>query len=132
MRLWTFQNKDAYEKLKEYGIWYSDANYENRLKMVDADYIKEDVKTPYGVFDTMPIYCFASMGRWYPTLNLHTMFGAYNHLIGWMQFSLENMVMLELEVTEEFILSSKYHSKWYVSYPDMPNGTDKKRLLEIR
>ncbi len=125
MRLWTFQEEKAYDYIMSHGVWYSDANYARRLKMVDEEYIQEEFSSPTGIMDTMPIYCFASMGRYYKTLSLYTMYSQYNHLVGWMQFPLQRMVMFELEVPEEFILSTKKGSDWYVEYPDMPKETRK-------
>lgn len=126
MRLWTFQRSTAWESIQKYSTWYANFDYADRLKLVDEQYIQEDFKTPEGVYDTMPIYCFASMGEHYPNLCLGTMYGQYSHLVGWMQFPLERMVMLELEVPESFILSSKCNNKWYVAYPGMPEDVPKK------
>lgn len=125
MRLWTFQTIKAYESVKKYGVWYADLDHADRLKPVDEQYIQEEFETPEGIIDTMPIYCFASMGKYYMNLCISTMYGQYNHLVGWMQFPLERMAMFELEVPESFILSSKKHNKWYVEYPDMPKDVRK-------
>lgn len=125
MRLWTFQHKSAMSILED-GVWYSDYNYSRRIKLVDEQHIQADFTLPNGkVIDTAPIYCFGSLcGKYFPALSLNSMYCNYNHLVGWMAFSLMDMVMLELEVNEDQILSAKKNNKWYVEYDkSMPKGT---------
>lgn len=104
MRLITYQNKDCLKVIND-GIWYS--TKEHRMKCIDYDYMDEDN-------DRYPIYTFASTGMWTtPCFGLSSFFHQLCNLSGYMQFNLDNMAMVELEVPEDFILNLKKNSEWF-------------------
>lgn len=104
MRLITFQNRDCM-KVLDNERWYSHVSH--RLKLVDYDYADEDK----GIY---PIYTYASLGnRWNPCFGLIQFYTLLTHLAGYMCFDLNNTVMVELEVLEDFILSMKQECKWF-------------------
>lgn len=103
MRLVTFQDKAVLNVLKD-GIWYS--TRDNRLKCIDYDYVDEE--------GHYPIYTFASTQLKHTlTFGLSWFYASACHLTRFMQFDLEQRVMLELEIPEDFILSMKQNSCWF-------------------
>lgn len=99
MRLVTFQDKSVLNALED-GIWYS--TRDNRMKCIDYDYVDEE--------GHYPIYTFASTQlTTHFTFGLSWFYASACHLARFMQFDLEQRVMLELEVSEDFILSMKQH-----------------------
>lgn len=115
MRLFTVQNKKAL-KVLEKGIWYSTIEY--RIKVPDYKYVDEED-------GRCPIYTFASCGI--PNLSyfgLPWLYKSFNHFVGYMRFELEDSVLIELEVPEDFILNMKlvpnpYSVKCEENDPDM-------------
>ena len=98
MRLFTFQNK-AYLSVLDKGIWQSTRS--RRLKCVDNDHADWDN-------DIYPIYTFASYGIKYNScFGLHQLYSAYTTIFSFLDYELDNIVMVELEVPEDFILSLK-------------------------
>lgn len=111
MRLITYQDKDAKRVLEE-GVWYSTRGY--RVKPIDEKYIDE-----LGKIKHYPIYTFATTGkRFDPYFSLTNFSHDLCHLTGYMQFDLTQMVMIELEVPEEFILNMKVNAYWYTKACD--------------
>lgn len=103
MRLVTFQDKSVLNALED-GIWYS--TRDNRMKCIDYDYVDEE--------GHYPIYTFASTQlTTHLTFGLSWFYASACHLARFMQFDLEQRVMLELEVPEDFILSMKQHSCFF-------------------
>lgn len=103
MRLVTFQDKDALNVLKD-NVWYS--THDNRMKCIDYDYVDEE--------GHYPIYTFASTQLEHEhTFGLSWLYASACHLARFMQLDLEQRVMLELEVSEDFILSMKQHSCFF-------------------
>ena len=103
MRLVTFQDKSVLNALED-GIWYS--TRDNRMKCIDYDYMDEE--------GHYPIYTFASTQLKHTlTFGLSWFYASACHLARFMQFDLEQRVMLELEVSEDFILSMKQHSCFF-------------------
>lgn len=103
MRLVTFQDKVVLNVLKD-GVWYS--TRDNRMKCIDYDYMEDD--------DHFPIYTFASTQLiTESTFGLCWLYASACHLARFMQFDLEQRVMIELEVPENFILNMKQTSCWF-------------------
>lgn len=103
MRLVTFQDKSVLNALED-DIWYS--TRDNRMKCIDYDYVDEE--------GHYPIYTFASTQlTTHLTFGLSWFYASACHLARFMQFDLEQRVMLELEVSEDFILSMKQHSCFF-------------------
>lgn len=104
MRLITFQDKSCLSALDK-GEWYSTRDY--RVKLVDMDYFNEED-------ERYPIYTFASF---YHTnsecFGLLQFYGLLTKLAGYMRFDLEQRVMVELEVPEDFILNMKDSGVWF-------------------
>lgn len=104
MRLFTFQNKACLSVLDK-GTWQSTRSH--RLKCVDNDYADWDN-------DIYPIYTFASYGIKYNScFGLHQLYSAYTTIFSFLDYELDDIVMVELEVPEDFILSLKESNKWF-------------------
>lgn len=104
MRLFTFQHKSAMRVLED-GSWYSRRGH--RIKPIDWKHVNEDE-------DIYPIYTFATTGMSFtPYFSVYSFAHSLAHLSGYMQFNLPEMVMIELEVPESFILNMKQNSRWY-------------------
>lgn len=104
MRLITFQDKACLSVLDK-GEWYSTRDY--RVKLVDMDYLSENG-------ENYPIYTFASF--YYVNsecFGLSQFYGLLTKLAGYMGFDLEQRVMVELEVPEDFILNMKDVGVWF-------------------
>ena len=102
MRLVTFQDKAALNVLKD-DIWYS--THDNRLKCIDYDYVDEE--------EHYPIYTFASTQlEQEHTFGLSWLYASACHLARFMQFDLEQRVLIELEVPKDFILNVKPVNDW--------------------
>lgn len=103
MRLITFQDKVALNVLKD-DVWYSARD--NRMKCVDYDYVDEE--------EHYPIYTFASTQLKHErTFGLSWLYASACHLARFMQFDLEQRVLIELEVPEDFILNMKQVEDWF-------------------
>lgn len=103
MRLVTFQDKDVLNVLKD-NVWYS--TRDNRMKCIDYDYMEDD--------DHFPIYTFASTQLiTHLTFGLSWFYASACHLTRFMQFDLEQRVLIELEVPEDFILNVKPVNDWF-------------------
>lgn len=103
MRLVTFQDKAVLNVLKD-DVWYSTCD--NRMKCIDYDYVDKE--------DHYPIYTFASTHNMHePTFGLSWFYASACHFARFMQLDLEQRVMLELEVPEDFILNVKPVNDWF-------------------
>lgn len=103
MRLVTFQDKAALNVLKD-NVWYS--TRDNRMKCIDYDYMEND--------DHFPIYAFASAQLEHEhTFGLSWLYASACHLARFMQLDLEQRVLIELEVPEDFILNVKPVNDWF-------------------
>lgn len=103
MRLITFQDKVALNVLKD-AVWYSERD--NRMKCIDYDYVDEE--------EHYPIYTFASTQLEHEhTFGLSWLYASACHLARFMQFDLEQRVLIELEVPEDFILNVKPVNDWF-------------------
>lgn len=103
MRLVTFQDKVALNVLKD-DVWYSARD--NRMKCIDYAYVDEE--------EHYPIYTFASTQLAHePTFGLSWLYASACHLARFMQLDLEQRVLIELEVPEDFILNVKPVNDWF-------------------
>ena len=103
MRLVTFQDKAVLNVLKD-AVWYSERD--NRMKCIDYDYMEND--------DHFPIYTFASTQLEHEhTFGLSWLYASACHLARFMQLDLEQRVLIELEVPEDFILNVKPVNDWF-------------------
>lgn len=121
MRLFTFQNKACLAVLNK-GVWQSTRS--RRLKCVDNDYADWDN-------DIYPIYTFASYGIKYNScFGLHQLYSAYTTIFSFLNYTLDDIVMVELEVPEDFILSLKAANEWFEQLCDEsdPDREDRRRV----
>lgn len=121
MRLFTFQNKACLSVLDK-DVWQSTRS--RRLKCVDNDYVDWDN-------DIYPIYTYASYGIKYRScFGLHQLYSAYTTIFSVLNYTLDDIVMVELEVPEDFILSLKETNEWFEQTCDEsdPDREDRRRV----
>lgn len=134
MRVWAILNQRSLKVLK-WGEYYNEYG-DYPLKMVDEEFIKENVQTPsQGVIDTQPVQGFLRVSRWAAGLSLSELYSNFRHILTVNGLNYRFAVMWELEVPEGFIYSLKPWDRSYQRYSqDMPSDTPKKeryKYLEL-
>lgn len=129
MLLWTFLPKSATSILSD-GVYYKRYNtYANEIKMVDEDYIKENVVFPDGSSDdAAPISCYGSLRRYGKScaLGVQTLITAFGSICRNLSIGITDTILVEFWADEKDILNAKNVNESYMCYDDAWKNDDRK------